>query len=254
MKKYLIFLLFILTNINSGYSYKIHPITLKIGEKYYYNIYVLGAKVAAETITISKETNILSKKCYKIITLIKTTPFISEIYKVEDYIETYIEKNSLLPVLIHTKLHERKWENEIIIKINQEKKFLWYKDKKINKKFYFEHKLLGLVSILFYLKKITPEKGEIINLYVHNKRKVEKLITKVISTNEIIKAQINNKKKKFKVFHYKTINKNGAELWISNDKDRLPLKLISIKIPVFGDMSISIISHLIKIENIYLNK
>ncbi len=233
-----LFILIILTFVpeySAGYTIK--KAALSIGETFVYDISVFGAKVATEKIVVKSITNIKGFNCYFVYTTINTTPFVSSVYKVADEIYSYIDTNTLLPVLIKSRLNEGSWHNNIIIDIDINNKKVRYKDKRIDKIYRYKDKFLGLVSILFYIRQIIPESGEIISITVHNQRTIVPIQAE---TGYIKKRRfrINNRIKYYNILTFNSSDQSGAELWVTDDKLRLPVKLMSIKIPVFGVMYI----------------
>ncbi len=235
---YFFSLFFILTD--SVFAYNIKPMKLKRGDTFIYDITVLNAKVATQKIVVKGITNIDGLDCYFIYTRIKTTPLVSSIYKVDDRIYTYISTNNMLPVLIKTVINEGTWHNRITIIISHKNKTVRYLDNRIDKVYKFKDKFFGLVSVLFYIREITPEEDEEIKVTVHNKKKIVPLTARAKYLQKKKRFKINRKRKSYNIIRYKEINTDEAEIWITNDEYRLPVKLVSIKIPVFGKLFIEL--------------
>ena len=224
---YIILFLFCCSNYTL-YGYKKIPAPFKVGEYIEYKISALGIPVALQKTKIVKITNIDSIPVYHIHTEIETLPVISKIYYLHDIIDTYINTNTYLPVKICTKIREGKWRNKVIIDIEQDKGIALYKDKKGEKKLRFKGKLVGLISVLYFLRSILPQKGEVIKLAVSKKREVI-----------YIKMHIKplSKKKPISTIHYVEKGKEQAGIWITNDEYRVPVKIVSVIIPI-GDYGV----------------
>ena len=138
------FLLFIIKSIL--YSYTLLSFEFNKGETLIYDITVFNIKVAEQKTVIKDIVSLSNRMVYYIYTTINTTPVIDKLYKLNDIIETYIDTETFLPVLIKTKISEGKYKNEITITIDNEKKIASYKDKYGKKNFKFTDHFLGLVS------------------------------------------------------------------------------------------------------------
>lgn len=239
---YKIFFLIIFT-ISKSFSYEFTKPPFKVGEYLEYEIYALGIKVATQKMKIVKITNINERECYFIKTDIETIPAISKIYHLHDTIETYIDVNTVLPVLIITKIKEGKWRNDIKIEINQEEGYLIYSDIKGKKKLEFKGNIVGLDSILYFLRCIKPENNENLEFVISKKREIEYLKAKALLNYE--KMYIKPLKKYVNTTYYMEINKN-AFIWVTEDESRLPVRIKSIMIPIGDYGLISFINKLTK--------
>lgn len=226
----------------SLFSYTNNKINFNIGEKFIYDITVFNIKVAQQKTYIKDIVTLSNREHYYIYTTIKTVPVISKIYKLNDIIETYIDKETLLPFIIRTKISEKNWKNRIFIRIDNKKKKVFYHDRFGKKYFKFRKHFFGLISLLYYARSIKAKHNERIDFNVHNKRKKNKIKTKwKYSKNKKFIPALKKKKKFIKL---ESVDDKNAELWLTNDKHRIPFKFISIKIPVVDYGFISIINTL----------
>ncbi|MBN1897628.1 MAG: DUF3108 domain-containing protein [Spirochaetes bacterium] len=208
----------------------------KVGEYLEYKIYALGIPVARQKSKVLKMTNMNNRPTYHIHTDIKTLAAISKIYHLHDKIDCFVDKETLLPVLITTSVNEGKWKNYITLAINQEEREVFYKDKQGILTLEFKDKLVGLVSVLYFLRSMEPEIDETIELSVSKKREIINLEALVVSTNEKMYVK-SLSKKAFSCIHYRDEESKKAGIWISKDGNRLPLKIVSVVIPI-GDYGV----------------
>lgn len=213
----------VLLNSATLYGYKKITPPFRVGEYIEYEISALGIPVATQKTRVVKITNINSIPVYHIHTEIKTLPMISKIYKLHDEIDTYISTETLLPVKIHSIIREGSWRNEVIIDIDQEKGKAFYQDKKRgNIKLKFKGKLVGLVSVLYFLRSIIPKKNEIIKFAVSKKREIAYVSAKVKDLNQKLYVKALNRKKRISTTYFVEKGKQKAGIWITNDKYRVP--------------------------------
>lgn len=225
--------------INSTlYGYKRIAPPFKVGEYIEYEISALGIPVAIQKTKVVKITNIGSIPVYHIHTEIKTLPMISKIYKLHDEIDTYISTETLLPVKIHSRIREGSWRNEVIIEIDQKKGKAFYQDKRRgNQELKFKGKLVGLVSVLYFLRSIIPQKDEIIKFAVSKKKEIIYVSARVKDLDKKLYVKALNRKKRLSTTYFVEEGKQKAGIWITNDKYRVPVKIVSVIIPI-GDYGV----------------
>jgi len=236
----LISLLFLLNNL---YSYSLTPLQFKKGETLIYDITVYNIKVGEQITTVKDIVTLSNRQVYYIHTSIKTTKIIDKVYKLKDTIETYIDTETYLPILIKTKIREGKYKNDITIIIDNNNKIATYKDKYGKKIFEFEDSLFGLVSLIYYIRLIKPYQKEKINFTVHNKRR--KQIVKTLAKYSADLTYISALKRKAKSIIYRGIEQK-SNIWITNDANRIPFKFTSIRIPVMSYGYITLLNKLRK--------
>ena len=222
------FLLFIIKSIL--YSYTLLPLQFNKGETLIYDIRVFNIKVAEQKTIVKDIISLSNRQVYYIHTTIKTTPVINKLYKLKDIIETYIDVETFLPVLIKTKISEGKYKNNIIITIDHEKKIATYIDKYGKEDFEFKDHFLGLISLLYYIRVIKPLYNENMEFTIHNKREKQILKTRAKYTKKSI--YIAALKKKTKCIKFEGLDDKKSNLLLTNDKYRIPFEFTSIKIPV----------------------
>lgn len=214
------------------YSYKKVSIPFKVGEYLEYEVRLFNTTVATQRVWVKGIVEIEGRKCFHIHADIETVPWVSKIYHLHDIIDSYIDAETLYPLKINTKIKEGSWTNTVYIDIDRKRKELHYKDKRSDKIIKYEGEVLGLDSLLFYTRIMQPEKGEKIKFVLSNGDRIEEVEAIVKSLNDI--QYIPKLNKKFETILYEQIGGRNVALWISTDKYRLPVRMISIKLKLAG--------------------
>ncbi len=237
-----IFLPLLFFTCSALFSYTNIPIRFDKGEVLKYDIKVINIKVAEQRSIIKDIITLSNREVYYIHTTIKTTPIIDKIYKLRNIIETYIDTKTFLPVLIKTKIIESKWNNDILIKIDNKNQKVFYSDKKYNGTVEFKKHYFGLVSILYFMRSLKLSPGKILEFSIHNKRKIQNI--KTLATGIKKTYYIPSLNKKVICRKYEGIENNEANIWITEDKYRIPYKFSSIRIRIAGHGYITFINEL----------
>ncbi len=217
----------------------IYAILLQPGLELHYNITFLGAKVATQKTIVENIESISNRKYFKVYTLVEIVPSLKSIYYLRDEVYTLLDAETFLPFKIYTIVNEGKWKNKVYITIDQENKWLDYKDKKIEKRFKFEGDLLSLDSALFYFKnkKIFP--GSEIKVSISKKRKIESLTAWVEKIEKIKVPAFENER-----FSYIIQVSNKKVILYLDKVEKIPLKIKTELIPI-ADKGILTITHLL---------
>jgi len=234
MKKICIFIILLFLWISKIFAYTTIPAPFEVGEYMEFEVRAFGVTVAVQKVWVENIVKISNRKCYHIIADIETVPWVSKIYHLHDIAHEYIDVKTLRPVAIRTKIKEGSWTNTVTIDIYEDKNMLRYRDTKKakDKMIKYEGNVLGLISLLYYARSITPEKGEKIKFTLSNGDKINYVDVVVKSVNSPL--YLKKLKKKFKAFLYEQQGGKNVALWISNDKLRLPIRMISVKIKIAG--------------------
>ncbi len=214
------------------FSYDIKPMKIGVGEYMEFKVKIFGSTVAIQKLKVLDIVDVDGVKCYKIKADIQSVPWISKIYKLHDIAYEYIDVNTLTPVKIKSKIHEGSWTNTVFIDIDRKNNKLHYKDKRSDKVLKYKGTALGLISLIYYARTMVPKKGEKITFVISNKDKLEYIHSVVKSTNAAI--YLKKFRKKFFAYLYEQIGGRNVALWISKDKHRLPVRMISMKLKIAG--------------------
>ncbi len=149
--------------------YQLKEKDFKIGEKSKYELTALIGHIANQTIEVldikeyqtdkyNEEYN--GRKCYYVLSETRTIPSVEKVYKIDSKIYSYIDYDTLLPIMVKKETVETNYEDTVEIYFNQNNKTGVYKShRKINQfpdgiEFEWENEggLLYLVSAIFYLR------------------------------------------------------------------------------------------------------
>jgi len=231
IKKYLLVLILLVFTTNIQ-AYKRIPKPFKIGEYMEFEIKLFNITVGILKVWVKGIVEINKKKCYHIYADIQTVPWVSKIYHLHDRVNAYLEKDTLYPIRIRTKIKEGSWTNTVKIDIDRKKKELHYRDKRKDKILKYKGEVLGLVSLIYYARTMQPKKGEKIRFTLSNGDKIEYVDAIVKSLNDVQYAP--KMKRKFKAILYEQIGGRNVALWISTDKYRIPVRMISVRLKLAG--------------------
>jgi len=231
MKKVYIFLFIILFSTNL-FAYKRVSVPFKVGEYMEYEVRVFKASVAKLKVWVKDIVTIDKRECYYIYADVETMPWVSKIYHLHDKINAYIDKESLYPYKILTKIKEGNWTNTVNIDIDRNRKELHYVDKRSDKILKYTGEVLGLVSLIYYARTMEPNKGEKITFTLSNGDKIIYVDTVVKSTSD--SQYVPELKKRFNAILYEQIGGRNVALWIATDKHRLPIRMISVRLKLAG--------------------
>ena len=232
MKNKLILLctVFLIILSKSLYSYTNLKMFFHKGETLIYDIEILNIKVAEQKTIIKDILTIKNKKYYYIYTDVHTISPVNKIYHLNDIIETLVDVDAFLPILIRTKISEGNWNNIIIITIDDKKKKAVFKYKNKLKIIKFKDYCFDFISLLYYFRSIIPRENEKINFSIHNKSKLQDVTSEIKYINK--EEYIPVLKKHVKVLEFQNLDKDKAELWLTNDESRIPYKIIPLEIKV----------------------
>lgn len=164
----------------------------------------------------------------------ETTGIAKWFFKVEDYYESYFDEITGKPYRFIRDINEGGYTKNIEIDFNHEDGFAQVNDKKkgeINE-FSIENRVQDLISSFYYLRNFYPKDGVglnesfDINMFFDNENYVFKL-------KFLGKETINSKFGKIKCMKFRPLVQSGrvfeeqesVTLWVSEDKNRLPIRL-----------------------------
>ena len=164
----------------------------------------------------------------------KTTGLARWFFKVDDYYESYFDREKIIPYKFIRNIYEGGYTKNIEINFNQEKLIATINDKKKNTitKLPFNYNAQDLVSSFYYLRKYFPRdkfkinESFVINMFFDNDNYVFKL--KYLG-NEVIDSKFG----KIECLKFIPMVQSGrifkeqesVTIWISNDKNRIPIRV-----------------------------
>jgi len=193
-------------------------------EKFIFNVSMRGMDAGESIITIY-ETTLEDNDVYKLVSETRTNKFFDLIYKIRDKIIMHVSKNDFSLYNVSKKIHQgsRKKNYSAIVDYIENK--ILFKDIEIP----ISGKVYDPLAIIFYLRLQNTNDQQIFNLTSYNKKKIKNLTLELIGneTLETTFGAINclifepNKESQ-------KDNSNIMKIWISNDEDKLPIKIEQI--------------------------
>jgi hypothetical protein len=212
---------------NSSYN------SFKAGEWLKFRIHY-GIFNASEAILSVKEDTINSEKVYKAIAIGRTTGLARLFFKVEDLYESYFSKNFVRPLISKRNVLEGSYTKNVIVKYDHIKNIATVTDLEKNEtnKISIVKNVQDLVSTFYYLRNHFDVKKLKINDFI-------KITMFIDSENYNFKMKFlgyENLKTKFgeiNCLKFRPIveserifnNSESLTLWISNDKNKIPIKI-----------------------------
>lgn len=235
-----IFILGLVSILSSGYIIvsEINPDKpYRLGEAFEYKINYGFLNIARATITIDKEMHDYQGKdsLMKVDIVGRTTGMAGWITNVNDSWCTYIDPKTLLPHVAIRDINEGNYEKDEIVYFdhskNKAKVVVSKKDKTKTKGYQIVNESLDLLSGYLFVRQIDYSKykeGDIITLKAFFEEELydfnliykgkEKIRTKLGKINAIKIVPIMPENKLFN-------GENPIEIWISDDENRVPLKV-----------------------------
>ncbi len=167
----------------------------------------------------------------------RTTGFARWFFKVDDYYDSYFTKDTTRPLFFIRNINEGGYKKHVTIRFDHEKNKAFVDDKLQNKQSTFKtaSNIQDLISCFYYLRNefdvSSVKKGEfvVVNLFFDESNYAFKF--KFLGT-EIIKTKFGDVKAlKFRPYVQSGRVFRGNEsitLWVSNDKNRIPIRLQAI--------------------------
>ncbi len=236
----LIIIIILSLSFNHLHAKKKITAPFKVGEYLEYEVKLFNKTIAIQKVWVKGIVTMKGKKCYHIKADIETVKWVSMIYHLHDVFDEYIEIDTLLPIRIKAKKKEGSWTNTVITDIDHKNKIAHIKMTRKNRKYTkkYNGELVGIVSVLFYARTFTPKKNEkyTIGIAIDHKIKYLTVVAKDINATIYLK-KLN---KKFRTYLYQQVGGKNVALWITNDKNRLPVKLRSVELKFAGYVITSI--------------
>ena len=197
------------------------------GEKIEYKIYASGFSVGYQTIEVVGIDRVNGKDVWVIKGRSKTTPLLSLFYRLDDRWVVYIDKDTLLPLIVKKNVLEGRRKDYLIYNIKQNQKLVIISDKsgKKIKEIKYKNKLFDLFSLIYYFR-AKPEsfKSDFIFDFLEEKS-VRTVHFKRDKDLNIIIPTI-SRRNPVKAISITQIGGIGINIIVGRDKIRLPLKMV----------------------------
>ncbi|WP_459210096.1 DUF3108 domain-containing protein [Aquimarina rhabdastrellae] len=181
-----------------------------------------------------KEEVLNNTPVYHVVGIGKSSGFLSLFFKVEDYYETYIDKEVVKPYRFIRKINEGGYTKDIEINFDHQKKeaFVFNKKHNTKKSFSTQEKVQDMMSAFYYLRNnidvsnLKTGDEKIINMFFDSenyKFKLKFLGREVIKTKmgKIACLKFRPYVQADRVFK----EEESLTVWVSDDDNRMPVKI-----------------------------
>ncbi len=207
-----------------------------IGEKVYLDIHYLGMTVGKIMFTNKGKRLINGQEVWHFHARFKSAPFYSNIYELDDTVDTYVTTSDFLSVRYSLIQRESKQDVDDLQLHDRDKlkTFWFYKQKKVNgevkekqKEAFIPYFSIDPFSILFLYQGLPLNNGDVMEIPIMNKAKIM-ILKSVVEGRETIETS-KGKRKAIRV-HATTqysghhLKSGDIYLWFNDDDKRLLLK------------------------------
>ncbi len=230
MKRFILLLL-LLTSITS-LAQESHS-SFDTGEWFKFRIHYGWFTASYATLEVKDEI-LNNKPVHHIVGTGKSSGLLSAFFKVEDYYETYIDKNEVKPYRFIRKINEGGHTKDIQINFDHENKKALVFNKKYNKKetFTIKDNVQDMMSSFYYLRNnidvSSLKKGDeqYVNMFFDNENYLFKL-------KFLGREVINTKVGKIRCLKFRPYvqaervfkEEESLTVWVSDDDNRMPVKI-----------------------------
>ncbi|MCM8784196.1 MAG: DUF3108 domain-containing protein [Candidatus Omnitrophica bacterium] len=224
---------------------------LRIGEKLTYEIYWMKMPVGIVVTEIKEMVELNGRQAYRLVGSARSNKWLNFLFKVDDYMESFLDKETLLSIRHTAVRKEGKYSAYLVLDYDWDNKIVKFQNLKdgTNKTFPLPTEAVDEFSAFycFRLKEITTEKP--LEFTVNQVEKNWLLKIAITSFGKMNLPGVGV----FDAFMAepvpqlgeKTFDKGSAWVWLSNDENRIPLMMkVHMNIPVVG----TVVAVLQKIE------
>lgn len=207
-----------------------------VDDKVYLNIYYLGMTVGKIMFTNKGKQMMNEKEVWHFHARFKSAPFYSNIYELDDTVDTFVTTDNFLSQRYSLIQRESKQDiDDLQLHDREQLKTFWFykrktedSEKNKNKEIYIPYHSLDPFSVLFFYQGLPLKNGDIYEIPLINKDKIL-ILKSVVEGREIIKTEMGRKKA---VRIHATTKYTGDHLksgdlyfWFSDDQKRTLLKV-----------------------------
>jgi hypothetical protein len=212
-----------------GYASDNLRVRYNAGETLIYSLKMFGLKVGIQKLQILP----YKTKYYKIYSETKNTSLLSKIYFIHNKIETHISREKLLPIYIKEDIYEGRYRRYSIIELDQKNHTGTITVVKTSSGRYNKKRLisilpatLNLPGLIYYLRSRKDlSQNKVLSIGILKQYQAKKVDIKVECYEDVYVPY-----GKFSAIKIKEASGNIV-LWITNDKNRLPVKIECITTP-----------------------
>ncbi|MGQ9631958.1 MAG: DUF3108 domain-containing protein [bacterium] len=207
---------------------------IRVGESLSYDIEVFGMVVAREDISIRGWSEIEGRNVLDLYSEVKTSGFISRIYRVHNRLRVLIDPENLLPILIEREIEEGGHTREVRIELDWKRGEALFRDRKdggetIEKSIPLLPDTLDAVSTFYYVRGLPCDKSYRISLNVF---KGDEIVPVDVDVDCSERLTLDGRT--FDVFKVSQRGGLNFAAWISKDERKVPLKIIAGRIELWG--------------------
>ncbi|MDD5771915.1 MAG: DUF3108 domain-containing protein [bacterium] len=197
----------------------------KVGERMIYAIKWNGIRIGVDIVELDEITKIRSQNAYRVVSQTFTQGVVNAIFSVKDRVETYIDTETLLPMLYKKDINEGKYHKKADYEFDQNNGIV----NTLSERYEISKGVQDPLSILGYFRTLDIKLNDIIEIKYFSGTEVDILKVSVIR-KELIKTPVGDFNTNVVTLSVgkkeRNYLKNKVNLWIwFTDDDR--------KIPVF---------------------
>jgi len=218
---------------------------LRVGEKFTYQLTWMGMPVGLATLHAKELTEINGHQAYHIIAKAKSNAFLSAIFRVDDEIHSYIDKEKLFSHRIVKRIKEGRYRANEMMDFDQVKHIATYKSLRNGsvKTMEIPENVQDELSCLYLFRSKNAEIGKPVFIDVNADEKNWRVEVKVLGKGTAKIPGLGS----FKVFKTEPqarfrldntpLKKGNMWIWFSSDKRRIPL-IVKVKAPIASVMAV----------------
>lgn len=219
---------------------KAPPLKLQLGEKLTYKVRWLGIDAGTIIASIDPETKkINTRSAYKVEVIVKTSDFVSKIYRINDRFVSYIDVETLTTLRHEVKRSEGRYRKDAVTDFDKKNHTAYFKNFIDNsqKTFKIPEDTQDTLSACYYFRMLKLKLGDRIKYNVVNNEENYELFG-VIEDKKFIKIkELGNFETFFiqpyaKVMGAEQVKKGKVSGYFTSDEKRLPLLAI-VEAPLF---------------------
>jgi hypothetical protein len=194
----------------------IHPSPLRIGEKLTFKAKLFGIPAGWQILQTLNMERLNGRDVIHVKSTSQTNDFFSRIYYFSDSRESYIDADTLSPILYRKDITDRKFKAHVEIEFNSGIALVREKGK--TRRIEVPPDVQDELSMLFLVRVRTIEPGKLYTFPLLLRKGVQTITVRMIGREEL-KTVLG------KVWTVVLSSSNGHKLWLTDDERRIPVKI-----------------------------
>ena len=200
-------------------SFEIIAGELKIGERLVYDVKLGMLSAGIQFVCVADKVKIGDHETYRITSHTSTNPFFSIFYRMDNYIESFLDCETFSIRKMTKEINEGNFHRKDIVLFDPESGKGFIQRDGYAETINIPSAVLDIASIPYYLRNLELKIGQVISMEIITDRGIKKY-TAIVESIEQIKTPL----MKFRA--YKVVEKTEKiTIWIANDENRLPVKI-----------------------------